>query len=331
MCAILLLAAVGLWLPPTMLRSLWIGIPVIVIGLQLVSYGVYGGPPEGVSPWVWRLEPTALTLLVFVLRPAAAIVAAIGASTTVALSAVVFTGTLPDIVAWNTPFHMSEIGFVVIFLGIRNRVAILAQSEESARIAAENTTMREIEARRHSELTRLVHDEVLSVLNATLKFSGPAPPVLREEAGRAILALDDATDPVDTADAHLPTAAAAEHMETRLRTAIPDVTITTSGDDPIRVSALEAVTAAALEAARNAIRHANAGRVTGSVRFEGGGIDVLIADDGDGFDPDQLRPGRLGLSHSIIGRLNDIGGETTIDSAPGAGTTVRLTWTPADT
>ena len=134
--ALITLAAGGLWLPQRLLRMLWVGIPVVLVALQLSSYAVLSGSADPVAPWVWRLEPAAVTLLVFVLRPAFAVGAAIVAGGTVALSAWLFTGSVPEVVAWNTPFHMSEIGFVVIFLGIRNRVAVLNESEKSARLAA---------------------------------------------------------------------------------------------------------------------------------------------------------------------------------------------------
>jgi signal transduction histidine kinase len=49
-----------------------------------------------------------------------------------------------------------------------------------------------------------------------------------------------------------------------------------------------------------------------------------VADDGTGFDTSDTEPqGGLGLA-SMRDRAYSIGGELTIDAAPGRGTTVRL-------
>ena len=54
-------------------------------------------------------------------------------------------------------------------------------------------------------------------------------------------------------------------------------------------------------------------------------IELLVTDDGTGFDPadPELRSRRLGLT-SMEERAQRLGGSLEIRSAPGAGTTVRL-------
>jgi signal transduction histidine kinase len=55
---------------------------------------------------------------------------------------------------------------------------------------------------------------------------------------------------------------------------------------------------------------------------------VTIRDDGPGFPDGRLAEaaaaGRLGVSHSIRGRLRELGGSATISSFPGEGTEVEL-------
>ena len=55
---------------------------------------------------------------------------------------------------------------------------------------------------------------------------------------------------------------------------------------------------------------------------------VSIRDDGPGIDPGRLEEsasqGRLGVRQSIVGRLADLGGAATVDSAPGRGTEWEL-------
>jgi signal transduction histidine kinase len=81
----------------------------------------------------------------------------------------------------------------------------------------------------------------------------------------------------------------------------------------------------AQEALHNALRHAEARRVT--VRLEGrdGRLVLEITDDGVGFRPHdpELRSRHLGLT-SMEERARDLGGQLEIRSAPSAGTTVRL-------
>jgi signal transduction histidine kinase len=61
---------------------------------------------------------------------------------------------------------------------------------------------------------------------------------------------------------------------------------------------------------------------------EGPAVSVTIRDDGPGMPAGRLTEaaseGRLGVSHSITGRIRDLGGSVEISSNPGAGTEVRL-------
>lgn len=85
------------------------------------------------------------------------------------------------------------------------------------------------------------------------------------------------------------------------------------------------------EAVTNALRHAGAGRITVALGAGddgsggSGGLLARVTDDGKGFDPSArvLRARRLGLT-SMQDRAEALGGTLTIDSAPGAGTTVTL-------
>lgn len=64
------------------------------------------------------------------------------------------------------------------------------------------------------------------------------------------------------------------------------------------------------------------------VEDEPGLVTVTIRDDGPGIPDGRLAEaaaaGRLGVSHSIRGRLRDLGGSASIRSAPGEGTEVEL-------
>jgi len=74
------------------------------------------------------------------------------------------------------------------------------------------------------------------------------------------------------------------------------------------------------EAVTNALKHAQATRIEISLRSADGWLEVSVADDGAGFEPDQSRP-RGGLLH-MEDRVRSFGGRITITSGPGAGTRV---------
>jgi two-component system sensor histidine kinase UhpB len=79
----------------------------------------------------------------------------------------------------------------------------------------------------------------------------------------------------------------------------------------------------AQEALNNAARHSGAQRVEVLLRHsEDGGVVLEVADDGRGFAFDESERG-LGIG-GMRERALMVGGELTIESRPGAGTTVRL-------
>jgi signal transduction histidine kinase len=77
------------------------------------------------------------------------------------------------------------------------------------------------------------------------------------------------------------------------------------------------------EAATNAVRHGGARTVDIDVRAVDGGVRVEVRDDGAGFDPAVATPG-FGL-RSMRERVDRLGGDLDVRSAPGEGTTVAAT------
>jgi signal transduction histidine kinase/ligand-binding sensor domain-containing protein len=80
----------------------------------------------------------------------------------------------------------------------------------------------------------------------------------------------------------------------------------------------------AQEALNNALKHARASQVVLSVRVAEGSVALVVADNGQGFDPADIHDkGGLGLI-SMQERADKIGGHLTVHSAPGEGTSVRV-------
>ena len=76
------------------------------------------------------------------------------------------------------------------------------------------------------------------------------------------------------------------------------------------------------EALTNVAKYARAKRVQVRLRVVDGRAEVTVEDDGVGFDAAQIRPGSHGLAGMRF-RMRSCGGDWSLRSAPGAGTTLR--------
>ena len=184
-------------------------------------------------------------------------------------------------------------------------------------------------ARRRTD--HFIHDHILSVLKV-IPTESTETAQLRAGAREALADLSTAAAEPD-APARVSELLAA--LTRRLRTiGGDDVVICDSitQDLDLPPEAARALIDAAAEALRNSLAHAagpdQEGRIarTAILRSDADGITITVSDDGRGFDPEHTGTIRHGVSGSIIARMRDAGGEARIDSSPGAGTTVTLSW-----
>lgn len=196
--------------------------------------------------------------------------------------------------------------------------ALHAQEEERARVA------------------RDLHDEVnQSLTGLLLRLEAAregAPPELEGElaetkalanqAMRELLSLARQLRPTALDDLGL--AAAIGGQVEQLSRGEIDARLETNGDfSDLGDDAQLVVYRVAQEALSNAARHSGAGKVEVGLRRAGGGDVVLeVADDGGGFAFDESERG-LGIG-GMRERALLVGGELTIESRLGHGTTVRL-------
>lgn len=105
------------------------------------------------------------------------------------------------------------------------------------------------------------------------------------------------------------------------------VEITTTGRPvPLSSSTKHHLLRIAQEAITNAVRHAAARTIAIQLAYEPDGVTLQVTDDGNGFVPSQVLAngiGHFGL-RGLRGRAGKIGGELSIQSAPGCGTTVQV-------
>jgi two-component system nitrate/nitrite sensor histidine kinase NarX len=79
------------------------------------------------------------------------------------------------------------------------------------------------------------------------------------------------------------------------------------------------------EALNNIAKHAEASRVTINLACQPECVTLDVTDDGRGFDPDQVAPQKLGLG-IMQERAVSIGAALALDSYPGNGTRLTLSW-----
>jgi signal transduction histidine kinase len=80
------------------------------------------------------------------------------------------------------------------------------------------------------------------------------------------------------------------------------------------------------ESFSNIAKHARAAAASARLTTDAdAGVALIIRDDGRGFDPDSVQSDHMGLR--IMGeRLESVGGSFTVESSPGAGTTITAIW-----
>lgn len=191
-------------------------------------------------------------------------------------------------------------------------------SAESAESAAELLVAQEAAAA-SNRWDGVIHDHVLNALRAGVRgaMTANSDQSVRALARDALVALRETNvvpGPVVLVDRLSATAQALG--------LVLDLGI--EGEPPAPIA--KRVVRAAEEALANVSRHAGvlAASVTG--RFSAEHAELVIRDDGSGFDPARVPEGRRGLQGSIIGAMETRGGSARIDSAPGRGTAVTLMW-----
>lgn len=188
---------------------------------------------------------------------------------------------------------------------------------ERARSRARDAAMRREQAERiRLEWDRLVHDKVLGALIlASRSSSFDTLATARELAGDALRALGVLDGPTHGSRS-------LHEMGTRLGVQVTGPVALPPGlpDDVQR-----AFTAALEEVLGNVRRHSGVGAATIEVTGDRNALVVRVHDGGVGFDPISAT-GRFGVEHSIPGHMATVGGTSMLESAPGAGTTVTLSW-----
>jgi signal transduction histidine kinase len=325
---VIVLAIGGQHLPKRALVVMWWVLPILYTLLQATwMIGYRGADPNAAVPWLWTIEPPIVTLLLLILRPVAAVVTSLLISLTPAISSLVVMGAIPFGIDRETPNQLGNVVYVVIFIGVRLQLKRLHAVEAESRSQQRRQVRKAVVADQQARLSRLVHDEVLSVLSTAMQADGPPAEVLRAAAGRAITALEESAGSEQNGAALIPVRDAAAAIAGSLRLVDDCLELETRiSDGVIRRDVVTAVSLAAGEALRNSLRHAGASasrRVYLAASPDA--MRVTIADDGVGFAKDADHHG-MGIPESIERRMSECGGLAVVKSAQGQGTEVTLLW-----
>lgn len=176
---------------------------------------------------------------------------------------------------------------------------------------------------------RILHDRVLQTFDSLLRGERIADQRLRDH-----LATESAwlRHLVETGDERVSgdlvaalDAAAARAGRQGLKVQVNAAALAVADSPHLRLAREQtaALADAAAEALANVLKHSGADNAVVRARIDGGAVRVTVTDSGCGFDPVGAR--RVsGLELSVARRLAAVGGGATVDSAPGAGTSVEL-------
>lgn len=261
------------------------------------------------------------------------------------VSARLWTGLLPDGtgMAFTVRTAADAVNLVLAGAGFGYVATLLRRSAADLRAAQDaEVSARERAARltERESLGRQIHDSVLQVLALVHKrgrelAQGEAVPAhevaqladlaaAQERALRSLILRPPDEPPADDRTASL--RSALERAVARVAGDL-DVEVTAVGESLLPARHVEQVRAAVEQALHNVVQHAGAHRAWVFLDDEGANVVVTIRDDGRGFvyDERQLQAdGKYGLLRSIHGRIAELGGTSSIETAPGRGTELEL-------
>jgi len=211
---------------------------------------------------------------------------------------------------------VAVLAVVLVLLGVAGFLVPPLIARATAR-SAERAALARQEQR--AEIAAHLHDSVLQTLAIIQNRAGTGSEIARIARAQERELRDWLFAGTDPFAGDLASELRTMSRELELEHAVR-IEVVTVGD----VGELEsaALAGAAREALVNAARHAG-GDVTVYAEATPDAVEVFVRDRGDGFDPEAIPAGRLGIRESIVGRMTRAGGTAVVVSSPD-GTEVQL-------
>jgi signal transduction histidine kinase len=303
---------------------------VAFVSMGLVTWPLawQSGQPATTSPWLWVCLGVAAVCLAVTNGTAWGFGYAIAAGLLFAVirmtpsgQGLQLVGAVQDMIVL-----VMNSSVIIVALGVvGNAFKSLGEIEYASQREATAAAIDEALLDERHRLDGIVHDEVMTTLVAAAQ--NPNDAHVSALAQRAVDRLGEAEAP---AEARLPvTGDQLTWLVTDVVSAlVPQAKITSSLDElavPQQVASTFGMVVR--EVALNVAKHAKADHIEVALTSPTPGeVLITIADDGIGFDPEQVPKRRLGLQVSVVYRMWAIGGHAEILSKPGQGTTVKLSW-----
>jgi len=179
-----------------------------------------------------------------------------------------------------------------------------------------------IRSQAHADLAAHLHDSVLQTLALIQRHAADSREVVRLARSQERDLRGFLYGEVAPADESLAAALRRVAADVEDDHRVP-VEVVTVGDAPLDDRA-RALLAATREAVVNAARHAGADAVDVFAEVDSSSVTVFVRDRGRGFDQSEVPEDRMGVRHSIVGRMQRYGGRAAVRTTPGEGTEVRL-------
>lgn len=313
----------------------WLAADVVVAVVSTVVVSRAFPLGEAVSSHNWVLSPicgTAVTVAVYASRSAA--VPAVGLITAAWLA-----GTWRDTASSSSLTVFADAGVIVVFALVAWFGARIlfesAQQTDAANLMALEAQRREAAAEARSRERKRQYDKLHDTVLHTLENISRGVWDIQGRQARENCERDAEylrgliSGGIDNIPTDLGTALA---NIARDRSALGALRINQQFDAlpanvPLPVA--EALAGAVREALNNASKYAQVEEVWLTGYGDGrGGVSIAVVDRGIGFDTDSPGDGLGGLTRSIRHRVIEAGGQVEINSAPGEGTVVEMSWTP---
>ena len=281
--------------------------------------------------WITNFPGVASLAAAAAWRPAAAVVHLFVAATLAQLTNHVIR-TSP-----TTHLLVPDLAFAWTFCAVFVAAAVMAlrtgrvldATIATTHAAAAGAAAAEAKSVERERFDALIHDTVMSTLLAASR--NDADPSVVAQARRTVASLDELRSGTDHE-----TIFDFDGILAQLRSAASEVDegiafdhAISGGADPSGYApdSIRAMAGAMAEALRNSVKHAgSSARRSVTVTATATGLEVVVADDGVGFDPSSVETHRLGITVSIRGRMRQLdGGSAVVRSSPGRGTSVTLT------
>ncbi|KIQ10892.1 hypothetical protein RU01_19250 [Rhodococcus sp. MEB064] len=305
----------------------WFERRVFVVADQVVTLGLVVSTILVAGPR-WRSDHQVLPTTIWVSN--AVIAAAIlGGPRIGLLSAVTMTVAIA-VVRGNVDADLWRDSTGPVLLSVGLALGLAARTARVARTRLDEAVALAAATAERERLAREVHDGVLQVLAMVSRrgaeIGGETAELAtlagrQESALRALLSGSTQSRTDGTSD-----------LSVAVRQSVgPAVTVSApSGAVLLSAAVASEVTAAVLAAVDNAHRHGGPDvDIFVLVEDLGDSVVVTVRDAGPGIEPGRLdaarAEGRMGVSGSIIGRMDALGGRARVDSAPGEGTEWELT------